>query len=126
MRAPAPVRITAAILLGVGMTSAAGAQSNAVRQPLQLPDPTPRPEDLELKYKIAPAPGENTPQAVALRKAQNGVQIHKAADLLVLLAQRLKDDVAAHNEMSASAVSLQRATEIETLAKIVKEREKHQ
>jgi hypothetical protein len=52
--------------------------------------------------------------------------MQKAADMLVMLAQRLRDNAGSADAATTLAVSVQRASEIEVLAKIVRERMKLQ
>jgi outer membrane biosynthesis protein TonB len=93
-----------------------------VQQHLELPDPTPRPEDIKQKYEsIAPNP-DMSARAIALRRAQNREQIQKATNMLVMLAQRLRDNPGSTTAAPTLAVSAQRASEIEVLAKIIRDR----
>jgi hypothetical protein len=94
--------------------------------PLYLPDPTPRPDDIKQKYEDTTPKQDMSQRAVALRKAQNREQMQKAADMLVMLAQRLRDNAGSADAATTLAVSVQRASEIEVLAKIVRERMKLQ
>jgi len=125
MRISLPVRFAATIFACIFVVATHG-QTNKPSPRLDLPNPTPRPDDLELKYATPPSDKETSKRAVAFRKAQNHEQIQKATDLLLLLSQRLKDDLDTQGKPGATALSLQRAYEIETLAKIVKERMKLQ
>ncbi|HEY0795544.1 MAG TPA: hypothetical protein VGD64_07165 [Acidisarcina sp.] len=114
------------VLLFVSSTIPGLGQDTKPPQHIQLTDPTPRPEDLKQKYEAMQPKQDMSPRAVALRKEQNRQQMQRAADLLVLLAQRLRDSAGSVNSATVAASSLQRASEIEVLAKMVSERMKLQ
>jgi hypothetical protein len=125
MRANAPIRTAAAVLLSTLLTVGLRAQNNNASPRVILVDPTPRPDDLQQKYASNSASDQNAQRIMALR-AQNRLLIQRATDMLVQLAKKLKDDVATDTRPSITALSIQRADQIQTLAKIVKERTQQQ
>jgi len=99
------------------------AQSNlTAQQTPTLSDPTPRPIDLHKLYNVDPVERERQDQLILMKKAQLKQQVLSATDKLVTLAHELQADVAKHDKDSSMAIDVNKAHEIEKLAKSVKEK----
>ena len=114
----------AVILLGGLLPNGALSQTNEVRQPLYLPDPTPRPPDLEKIYAQNPEQKAREQQIAQMRNAQRHALIATDTDKITSLAGQLRDDLAQGTADINIAYNAQKAAEIQKLAKAIKNLEK--
>jgi len=114
-----PIRgFVAGIGIAVGLCSFAAPQTN---QNVVLPNPTPRDPDLYDKYHRMDPNDKAQQQALAqMRSAQVRLQVTSAASRLAQLAQQLKEDMERHEVGGPLGADVQKAAEIEKLAKTVK------
>ena len=115
--------LAAALLLCVFCVVAVSqTQPGPTQQNIMLKDPTPRPPDLQKEYGGDPADQARQQQAALLRNAQLREQVVKATTKLCQLAQDLRDDVAKGGKNTPAGLNATRASQIEKLAKSVKEK----
>ena len=123
MSAVRRILAVAAVVCGFGLVAAA---QDSTHQQIYLPDPTPRPPDLQRRYGDDPLARAELQQALLLKKAQLRLQVHTDVDKLVVLAQQLQTETAAHEKDGTGRLNSAKAGEIEKLAKSVKEKMKSQ
>lgn len=125
-----PIKLTAtaaALLLSSGFhCTAAPAQTNAVRQPLYLPDPTPRPPDLEKIYADDPAQKAREQQMIRIENAKRRMEITTYTDGIAALAEQLRESLRQSAAENDPALNARKVAEIQKLAKAIKNLEKLQ
>ncbi len=114
----------AVILLGGLMPNDATAQTNEVRQPLYIPDPTPRPPDLEKVYAQDPEQKVREQKIAQMKNAQRIAQIAEDTDKIAALASQIHEDFAQGAANINIAYNAQKVAEIQKLAKAIKGLEK--